>query len=411
MPSSVLRHGARSEHRMLVLRTLLRHGALARISLSRLTGLTPAAISHITRELIDAGLLYEVGRYRSDGPGADAILLDLPEHAPLIGVVHQGVSALRVGLCNLRGRLLAKTVVATPERYSPAWAVATISETLTQLLHEHGYSLDEMVAVGAGLVGLIDAERCVVKRAPGLGWEGVSLREALVAALGRPVTIENNVRAMAVGEALLGRGRGWSDFALVYVGTGLGAGLILNGATYRGAHGGAGELGHITVEPDGELCSCGNRGCLETVAAEPAIVRRARAQGATLDGVYSSTKDAVRALVAQAKSGEPHARAAIASCGDSLGIALADLADLINPAQIVLHGVITEAGPLFFDAVRRSLEQHAFLAADEHIQLALPTFGEDAGLVGAGAVALDKCVFSVGDETLLSLSAKSEVGA
>ena len=410
MSVSAIRHGARSENRALILRTLLRHGALARIALARLTGLTPAAISHITRELIDAGLLCEVGRYRGEGRGADAILLDLPEQAPLIGVAHQGVSALRIGLCNLRGQLLTKTVIATPERYSPARAAMTIAETLSLQLRESGYAPDAMVAVGAGLVGLIDTERGVVKRAPGLGWEGVALREALVAATNRPVAIENNVRAMAVGEALLGRGRAWSDFALVYVGTGLGAGLIINGAAYHGAHGGAGELGHITVEPEGELCSCGNRGCLETVAAEPAIVRRARTQGVELDETLN-TKAAVRALVGRALAGESRAMEAISNCGESLGVALADLANLFNPAQIVLHGVITEAGPMFLDAVRRSLEERAFLAADEHIQLALPTFGDDAGLVGAGAVALARYVLSAGDESYLSVAAKSEVGA
>ena len=114
MSVSAIRHGARSENRALILRTLLRHGALARIALARLTGLTPAAISHITRELIDAGLLCEVGRYRGEGRGADAILLDLPEQAPLIGVAHQGVSALRIGLCNLRGSCSPKRSLRPP---------------------------------------------------------------------------------------------------------------------------------------------------------------------------------------------------------------------------------------------------------------------------------------------------------
>jgi predicted NBD/HSP70 family sugar kinase len=209
-----------------------------------------------------------------------------------------------------------------------------------------------------------------------------------------PVVLENNVRAMAFGEALLGNGRDWSDFAFVYVGTGIGSGLVLHGRPYRGAHSGAGEIGHLTVAPDGEVCSCGNTGCLETIAAEPALVHHARQRGIELNAQAGGYKKAVEDLASLALAGDAQAREIIKSTGESLGTALANLVDLFNPARIVLHGAITAAGELFFHAVSQCISRRAFLARDEVVELVPATFGTDAGLVGAAAIALDTFILA-----------------
>lgn len=388
--------GLREVNREQILRTILREGPLARVELAQRVGLTTAAISNITRDLIGDGLLYEVGTARGSRVGASAILLDVPEHTPVLGVVHQGVSALRIALCTLRGRILARHNIATPERYTPDWAVSTITSTLHDLLRQHNYPLHTLVGIGTGLVGLIDVQQGVVKRAPRLGWEGVAFGALLAEACQCPVAIENNVRAMAFGEALLGAGRDWSDFAFVYVGTGIGSGLIINGRPYRGAYGGAGELGHITVDPTGEQCSCGNYGCLETIVAEPALVKRIQAREIALSDALAGTKETVQALAHLAQQGDSASQEIIAYCGEFLGIALANLVDLFNPGRIVLHGAITEAGELFFAAVARCLQQRAFFPGNETVALVAPTFGVDAGLIGAAAVALDALVLAQG---------------
>ena len=377
-----------------ILRTILRTGPLARVELAQHVGLTTAAISNITRTLIEDGLLHEVGTSRGSRAGANSILLDLPEENPIMGVVHQGVSALRIALCNLRGRVLARRLIPTPERYTPVWATSTIVQTLNELLHDRGSTIQALAGIGVGLVGLIDVKRGIVKRAPSLGWEDVPLRSLLSEQLDCPVAIENNVRAMAFGEALLGNARAWPDFAFVYIGTGIGSGLIIDGRPYRGAHGSAGEIGHITVDPQGEPCSCGNRGCLETIAAEPALIRRARLRGIELSTSSRGSKEAIRALAALARVGDEAAREVVVNCGEFLGIALANLADILNPSRIVLHGAIAEAGEVFFSSVSQSLQRHAFLVKDEMIELSSPTFGDDAGLVGAAAVALDTIILS-----------------
>lgn len=392
LPSA--RPGMRVANRSLVLRTVLQHGAVARVELAQATGLTPAAISYITRDLIADGLLREVGMERSRRVGANAILLDLPGDVPLLGAVHQGVSALRVGLCTLRGKVVARRLTLTPERYTPEWAVATIATTLRELAEEVGHPGLELVGVGAGLAGLVDVESGIARRSASLGWSDVPFERLLSSELGAPVCIENNVRAMAYGEALLGSANDGRDFAFVYVGTGIGSGLIVDGKVYHGARGGAGELGHMTVAPDGDMCACGNRGCLETIAAEPAILRHAFQQGVALGDVdpIHRPKAAVRRLVELAMAGDESAAEVVGASGASLGIALANLVDLFNPERIVVHGAITGANDLFLAPVERAMRERAFLAQGDSIALQRPTFGEETGLVGAAAVALDGIV-------------------
>lgn len=394
MTTTSTRQGMRGVNSEQVLRTILREGPLARVDLARHVGLTTAAISNITRELIGDGMLREVGAVRGHRVGAHSILIDFPEQGVVLGVVHQGVSALRVALSSLRGHIIARRVIATPEPYTPEWAVTTIAQTLDELLTEYGYSKDALAAVGVGLVGLIDISRGVIKRAPRLEWEDVPIRALLEERINRPVAIENNVRAMAFGEALLGVGQSWPDFAFVYIGTGIGSGLIINGRSYRGSHGGAGEIGHITVDPNGEQCSCGNYGCLETIAAEPAILRSARLHGIALDAVEGGTKEAVRRLAVLARQGDEAARRVVATCGEFLGIALATLVDILNSSSIVLHGAITQTGDIFFSPVEQCLQRRAFLTRNETVKLVAPTFGEDAGLAGAAAVALDAFILN-----------------
>ncbi len=394
MTTTVLRQGTREVNSEQVLRTILREGPMARVDLARHIGLTTAAISNITRNLIESGLLCETGKARGHRVGAKSILLDFPENGIVLGVVHQGVSALRVALSTLRGHIIARRVIATPDRDSPEWAASAIEQALRELLSAQGYDDDRLIAIGVGLVGLIDINQGFVKRAPRMGWENVPIRDMLEQRLECPVAIENNVRAMALGEVLLGAGQNWPDFAFVYIGTGIGSGLIINGRLYRGSHGGAGEIGHITVDPNGEECTCGNYGCLETIAAEPAILHSAHQHHIALDVADGGTKEAVRKLALLASQGDETARAVVATCGESLGIALATLVDILNSSRIVLHGTITQAGDIFFSRVERCLQQRAFLSRDEIVTLAAPTFGDDAGLAGAAAVALDTFILN-----------------
>ncbi len=388
---------SRMYNRERVLRTILQNGGLPRVDLARQTGLTPAAISNITRDLIDDGFLQELGVLPTKRVGAQSIILDLTENQYLIGVAHQGASSLRIGLATLKGKLAARTEIATPQAYTPEWAANTIAERWHTMMRNDAFAQTRLAAAGVGIVGLVDSTRGLAKHMPRIGWENVPFARMLEDRLNIPIALDNNVRGMAVGETLFGKLRAYRNVAFVYIGTGIGSGIIIEGNPYHGSHGGAGEIGHVCVDPQGEQCYCGNVGCLETTSSETAILRRAVAMGIITENERNrSAKEATRDLARRARQGDPLAVQLQTDVAKSIGIALANMVDLLNPSHIVLHGVITESGSEFLNIVRRAVQQHAFLSDDDMVHIVPATFGSDAGLIGAAAVALDSVILKRG---------------
>ncbi len=387
----------RMYNRERVLRTILQYGGLPRVELARQTGLTPAAISNITRDLIDDGFLQELGALPSKRVGAQSIILDLTENQYLIGVAHQGVSSLRIGLATLKGKLAARTEIATPDAYTPDWAANTIAQTWQSMLQTDAFLQTRLAAAGVGIVGLVDADRGIAKHMPRIGWENVPFAHMLEERLNIPIALDNNVRGMAIGETIFGKLRAYRNVAFVYIGTGIGSGIIIEGNPYHGSHGGAGEIGHVCVDPQGEQCYCGNRGCLETTSSEIAILRRAVALGIITENEKNyNPKEAIYSLARRAHQGDPQAVQLQMEVAKSIGIALANMVDLLNPSHIALHGIITESGSDFLNIVRDTVRQHAFLSDDDMVHIVPATFGSDAGLIGAAAVALDSVILKRG---------------
>lgn len=293
---------------------------------------------------------------------------------PIVGCVDVGGSTLRVALAAHDGTLLARSSL-THTRPEPG---ATI-ETVARILNELCRSADvELTAVGAAVPGPLDPQRGIVHFSPNLRWREFPFAENLQARLNVPVRIDDDANCAALGEQWRGVGRGVRDFLYVIVGTGIGAGLILDDKLYHGARGMAGELGHTTIMPDGPLCACGNHGCLETLAAGPAIVSR-------FAQLESGTDDfTARAVIAAARAGNVRARQAIREAAEYLGIGLANATNLLNPEMIALGGgVAMDAGELLLEPARRVVRERAFAAATDSVKLALGELGDDAGLIGA----------------------------
>ena len=209
------------------------------------------------------------------------------------------------------------------------------------------------MGIGIGVGGHVDGRVGIVRESPILGWHDVPLGELVEAAVGLPAVVENDVNALAVAEQWFGAGRDVDWFAVVTVGAGVGCGLVLDGTLVHGATGAAGELGHVTIDPAGAPCSCGKRGCVETIAtdgADPGRDPRRRRAG-------RREHDGRRRL---AREGDAHCRAAFARAGDALGQAVALVANLVNPQRVVLSGEGIAASDLMLDALRASLARHAF---------------------------------------------------
>jgi glucokinase-like ROK family protein len=252
-----------------------------------------------------------------------------------------------------------------------------------------------IVGVGVGASGLVDSETGINVLAPNLGWHDVPIRERFESRLSLPVFVDNNVRAMALAEALFGAGQDVHVLAFVYARIGVGAGFVIDGQLYRGRTG-AGEIGHMLIEPDnGEPCRCGNVGCLETLVSEPAVIRQAeRIATQQPDGILAaylqeSNRSPIERIFAAARAGDEATRAMLDTRARYMGIGLANLVNTLSPELIILGGIFAQGEDVLFPATRATLQRCAFADMGANVRLHPPTFGQNSGVVGAAALALD----------------------
>jgi glucokinase len=305
--------------------------------------------------------------------------------------VDVGGTKIAAGVVDDAGKILARTRRSTPST-DPAGIVESIIAVVTELAGGH-----PVEGVGVGSAGFIDAGRSTVLFAPNLAWRDVPVRSHVVAATGIPTVVENDANAAAWGEFRFGAAEDVDDTVCVTVGTGIGGGVVLDGALYRGAHGIGGELGHMRMVPGGRLCGCGLRGCLEQYASGRALVADARA-GANADPQAVAVllersggdADAITGpmITAAAREGDAFAISLFAGVGRWLGEGLASFAAILDPAVFVIGGGVSEAGDLLLDPTEAAFR--ANLTGNGHrpaAQVRAATLGNDAGIVGAADLA------------------------
>lgn len=289
------------------------------------------------------------------------------------------------------GRLLGQSV--GPSGVAADMAVAAIAAAIDAALVDARRTLDDVAVVGVGVPGRVDLDRGRVAMAVNLGWVDVDLRGPLEARLGRPCVVENDVRAAAVGIHQRGIAGGTTHLAYLAVGTGVAAGLILDGHLYRGQRGLAGEIGHVVVDPDGPACACGQRGCLETFVSGPGIARRAAAEIA--DGVatsMASREPTTEDVFSAARSGDALALAVVRDVAQRLAWAIRLLVMAYDVGRVVVGGGVSHAGAAFSDPIRAELDRlrdvtgmgRDFLPSD--VFQVLPV-DADAGAWGAVTIA------------------------
>jgi glucokinase len=303
-----------------------------------------------------------------------------------------------VGGTKISGGVVAEdgTVVEELRVVSPATDVEAIEEAIASLVTQLR-SRHEIAAVGVGAAGYVDKARSVVMFAPNIAWRDVDLRAELEQRIDLPVVVENDANAAAWGEFTYGAGHDIDDLLMVAVGTGVGGGVVLDGELYRGAFGVGAEIGHMRVVPDGILCGCGNRGCLEQYASGSALVRevRAAARGGSLlaAGVLElagGDPDKITGpLVTEAAhAGDPFAVEQLEALGRWLGEGIASLTAVLDPAVVVIGGGVSEAGDALLDPVRSAFASQ--LTGRGHrpvLDIRRARLGNQAGLIGAADLA------------------------
>jgi predicted NBD/HSP70 family sugar kinase len=307
----------------------------------------------------------------------------------LLGV-DLGATHLTVVIMNLAGQILARRYERFEVAHDPVGTASRVLALVEETTAEAGQAHTTNLGMGITIPAPLEGER--LDRASGVilpAWDGYDLVGALQRALPWPVYVENDANAGAVAEKWWGQGRRFENLAYVKLGVGVGSGLILNGEIYRGSGGTAGEVGHTTINVDGPLCRCGNRGCMESYVGAPALVaevsrlRKGRGLPAPEHGELT-----VGDIAAAARAGDPICVQVVERTGAYLGTALANLINLLNPELIILGGDLVAAGPHLLDAVCASVGQHAMPKAAAESQVVISQLDRDAVAVGAATIAM-----------------------
>ncbi len=305
--------------------------------------------------------------------------------------VDVGGTKIAAGVVDGDGSLLEQVRVSTPA--SSATAIEDgIVEAVTSLAARH-----EVTAAGVAMPGFVDETRSTLRFAPNIAMADRPLRDLLGPRLGMPVVIENDANAAAWGEFRFGGGRGVDDMVLVTVGTGLGGGIVLSGELVRGSFGAAAEIGHVRMVPEGHLCGCGKRGCWEQYASGSALAASARALGhnkpeaaARLLELAGGDADAIEGPMVSRAAGEGDEAALglLAELGRWLGEGIADIADVLDPAVVVVGGGLSEVGDLLLGPAREAYAAQLSAGAHRpHLTIVAAELGNDAGIIGAADLA------------------------
>ncbi|MGO9079485.1 MAG: ROK family glucokinase [Streptosporangiaceae bacterium] len=305
--------------------------------------------------------------------------------------VDVGGTKVAAGVVDRHGAIIEKLKRSTPAA-SPVHTAEVISAVVTELLSRH-----DVAAVGIGAAGFVDEDQSTVLFAPNLAWRDDPIKKQVESHISVPVVVENDANAAAWAETRLGAARGEDHVMLITVGTGIGAGIVLDGEVYRGRWGVAGEPGHYRVVPDGRLCGCGNRGCWEQYASGSALAfearefaRRSPGGAVRLLQLASGDPDRVTGpvITRAAREGDAGAMRCFEIVGGWLGAGLADLAAILDPGCFVIGGGVSDAGELLLGPAR---EAFAHNLAGRHYrpvaQIKLAELGSDAGLIGAACLA------------------------
>lgn len=353
-------------------------GSLSRTVIARRLSISPATVTAVTRDLLAHGLVHEVEHEASRG-GRPAQRLALTGSAGrAIGVK---VSADHVSFVEAR---LDGTLVGSWRENMDATA-PNAADVLVDLIRDgvdrHRDGEGRLLGVGVAVPGAVDDQADGTVDAPTLDWQRVALGQRLRQALGLPVLLENDVSAVAVAERIYGRGRDYRDFLVVTIGKGIGAGLVIDGTLYRGAHGGAGEFGHLPVAAEGPVCKCGNTGCLEAFIGEDGLLAAARSKR------LLRRSEGIEALQTKADAGNARAQALYAEAGVTLGRAMAGLVNVVDPEAVLVLGEGTAAWQHWRTGFEPALRAH-LLASRRGVPVDVEQWDDYSWALGAAALVL-----------------------
>ncbi|MGH2860955.1 MAG: ROK family protein [Solirubrobacteraceae bacterium] len=352
---------------------------ISRADLARQSGLSAATVSNIVAQLIERGILVEVATAPANG-GRPPVLLDIDATGGyVIGIKLRG-DGLTTVVCDLDAQVVASVERSAPLVGNPQAALEAIEAETKRALKLARVARTKVLGVGIGLSGVVDSHAGVCRFSHLLQWREVELVKPLRRNLRLPVWVDHDMNALAIAEKWSGDALAYRNFVTLSVGRGIGLGIVIDRAPYRGATGGAGELGHMIVEPGGPRCECGRHGCLEALVGEGAILRRV---GERLG--REITRDELIELITE---GDEATAEVVENAGRELGLAVANMLTLLNPELLIVCGEGTELGATYLDPVLAAVREQTFADQGCHIEVRIQRWGDEAWAVGAATLVL-----------------------
>jgi glucokinase-like ROK family protein len=360
------------------------HGPIGRADIARRTGLSPATVTSISAKLISQDLVLEKSAGDSSGGRPPILLVINPKGGYVVGIKLTETHAV-CALTDLEAQIIAKSSMQLSAHH-PTEVVNDLAQLVLSFIREQRIAKKSLLGVGLGLAGIVDAEGGVLRQSPIYGWDQVPLRDMLQSKLHIPVYIENDVNTLTLTERWFGHGQDVDNFLTVTVGRGIGLGIVANGQFYRGQTGGAGEFGHTTINPEGPLCACGKKGCLEAYVGDPGLIRSANESFHR--GELPTSVQTLDELLALAQAGNAAAIQIFDEAGRILGMSIANLISLFNPKKIIISGEGTREGDFLFIPMKESIQQNTMPGLFDPNTVMIAPWGDDAWARGAAGLVL-----------------------
>lgn len=390
-----------------IVRLLRRNRDISRTEIAELTGWSRAKVSNLVGHLIRKEILMEIGEGDSRG-GRKPRHLSLGDKLGYVAGIDLGATSLDLALADICGNIVQRCSESADVRDDPEIVLGRCVEALMGLIKNENLTPDRVLGIGIGVPGPVEFSRGVLVAPPLMpAWENYPIRDFFQKTfINAVVVVDNDVNIMALGEQYSGSGAGLQNFIYVKVGTGIGSGIISNGRIHRGSIGCAGDIGHICVDKTGPICRCGNVGCLEAMAAGPAIAARAveaaqNGRSPILARRMEANGGILRAedVGAAFREGDREALEIIQSSGQMIGDVLAALVNFFNPSHIFVSGGVTNLGNQFLASIHRAVLTRSLPLATRHLVINFSPSGPEAGITGAISMILEH-IFSPSDSLI-----------
>ncbi|WP_185806989.1 ROK family transcriptional regulator [Bacillus salinus] len=353
---------------------------VSRVEIAKHLGLTKATVSTIVQELINKGLVYEMGPGASSGGRKPVIIVFNQQCAYSIGVDVK-VGYVQGLLVDFKGKVVQKEIITyEQEHMSKQTIINIVKKTIYTLLEATPPSLYGVVGISIGVPGIVDCDGFIL-HAPNLNWKDVDIQTILADEFNIPVIVDNDSNFGAIAEYTFGKIPHTNNFLYVSVGVGIGAGIIINGQLYKGSFGFSGEVGHMTIVPDGALCSCGNKGCWELYASEKALHKASNRLNSENLGIDD--------LVHLANKGDYHVIELFKEMGEYFGIGLSNLVNIFNPESIVIGSSLNKLSKWIEPAIYREMETRALVYHRRRFHISFSHLNNDATCLGGSLQAIE----------------------